>query len=407
MSIRSQPAGFTLVELLVGTAIGAVVLTGIAAVFVSQAWQYQAHANRRAVQSSVRQALGFVERHVRNAGYGVDPDRALLAYDSYDAASNAHGEGFPDALTVHSRDPYFRRLATTVGTDFLQFDLALQRPLLKGEILLVLCPGAIRYAYVTVGETAPVKATSVKLDTAPVTVDSPAGPPGALFHEQAQLDDACFHDSEPPVVVKVERASFYVASFDDDGDPATPGATPYLMLHRGVDINGDGAIDAADASPLAVGLEQFQVAYILNTLGNTPPPLVGVDDSVPWGESWHTGTPESDRPRLEDPYASPRRLVSHPANIRQVRLTFVARSARPDTQRPGDDVLTPGAAGSDGPALPSGTTSWRQLENLGPTPARAFDPRGGGFTRAVMREAIAPKNLLMRSQFIPVHLGGG
>ena len=103
MSIRSQPTGFTLVELLVGTAIGAVVLTGIAAVFVSQAWRYQAHANRRAVQSSVRQALGFVERHVRNAGYGVDPDRALLAYDSYDAASNAHGEGFPDALTVHSR----------------------------------------------------------------------------------------------------------------------------------------------------------------------------------------------------------------------------------------------------------------------------------------------------------------
>jgi type IV pilus assembly protein PilW len=404
MRAPSARRGFTLVELLVGTAIGAVVLTGIAAVFVSQAWQYQAHASRRAVQSSVRQALGFVERHVRNAGYGVDPDRAILAYDSYDAANNAHGEGYPDAITVHTRDLYFRRLATTVGTDFLQFDKELRRPLLKGEILLVLCPGAIRYAYVTVGETAPVNATSVKLDTAPVTVDSPVGPPGALFHEQGQLADACFHDSEPPVVVKVERASFYVASFDDDGNPATPGATPYLMLHRGVDLNGDGTIDAADASPVAVGVEQLQVAYILNTLGNTAPPILGMEGGVPWGESWHTGTPPESQPRLEDPYASPRRLISHPANIRQVRLTFVARSTQSDTQRPGDDALTPVAADTSGPASP---VSWRPLENLGTTPVKAFDPRGGGFTRAVMREAIAPKNLLMRSQFIPVHLGGG
>jgi type IV pilus assembly protein PilW len=404
MRAPRSPRGFTLVELLVSTAIGAVVLTGIALVFISQAWQYQAHASRRAVQSSVRQALGFVERHVRNASYGVDPDRAFLAYDSYDAASNAQGEGFPDGLTVHSRDLYFRRLATTVGTDFLKFDRELQRPLRKGDILLVLCPGAIRYAYVTVGELAPVGATSVKLDTTPALVDSPAGPPGALFREQARLGEACFHDTEPPVVVKVERTSFYIASFDDDGNPATPGATPYLMLHRGVDLNGDGAIDGADAAPIAVGIEQFQVAYILNTLGDTPPPLVGVDGPVPWGESWHTGTHKANQPRLEDAYSSPRRLGSHPANIRQVRLTFVARSTQPDAQRPGDDVLT---ASTESPARPSGTATWRPLENLGTTPARAFDPRGGGFTRAVMREAITPKNLLMRSQFIPFHPGGG
>jgi type IV pilus assembly protein PilW len=181
MRAPRDPRGFTLVELLVGTAVGAMVLAGIGLVFVSQAWQYQAHASRRAVQSSVRQALGFVEHHVRNAGYGVDPERAILAYDSYDAASDAHGEGYPDGLTVHARALHFRRLVTEVGSDSLRFDRALERPLLKGEILLVLCPGAVRYAYVTVGETTPAKATSVRLDTSPPPADSPAGPPGALF----------------------------------------------------------------------------------------------------------------------------------------------------------------------------------------------------------------------------------
>jgi type IV pilus assembly protein PilW len=405
MRAPSGPRGFTLVELLVGTAVGAIVLTGICFVFISQASQYQAHASRRAVQASVRQALGVMERHVRNAGYGVDPDRAILAYDSYDAAGNAPGDGYPDGLTVHARDLYFRRLATTVKPDSLHFDRELQRPLRKGEILLVLCPGAIRYAYVTVGETAPAKATSVKLDTSPAPpVDSPVGPPGALFREHTRMTDACFHDGEPPVVVKVERTSFYVTSFDDDGNPATPGATPYLMQHRGVDSNDDGSIDAADATPIAVGIEQLQVAYILNTVGNGAPPLVGVDGAVPWGESWHTGLHDSERPRLDDAYASLRRLKSHPANIRQVRLTLVARSTQPDRQRPGDDVLAAGAEGTPGP---TGPLSWRPLENLGTSPAKAFDPRGGGFTRAVLREAIAPKNLLMRSQFIPIHRGGG
>jgi type IV pilus assembly protein PilW len=409
MRAPRRPRGFTLVELLVGTAIGALVLTGIGLVFVSQASQYQAHASRRAVQSSVRKAMGFMERHVRNAGYGVDPDRAILAYDSFDALSNARGVGYPDGLTVHSRDLYFRRRATEVGTDFLRFDTELQRPLRKGEILLVLCPGAVRYAYVTVGETAPAKSFSVKLDTTPAPVDSPLGPPGALFRELDTLEkEACFHDTEPPVVVRVERSSFYVTAFDDDGDPATEGTTPYLMLHRGVDINDDGAIDGADATPLAVGIEQLQVAYILNTLGDTPPPLVGVnEDDVPWGETWHIATPELERPRLEDAYSSPRRLGSHPANIRQVRLTLVARSTKADTQRPGDDVLTPGAPSASSSALPASPPTWRPLENLGTTPARTFDPRGGGFSRAVMRGSIAPKNLLMRSQFTPVHLGGG
>jgi type IV pilus assembly protein PilW len=402
--------GFTLVELLVGTAVGALVLTGISLVFISQAHQYQAHASRRAVQSSVRQALGFVERHVRNAGYGVDPDRAVLAYDSYDATSNGQSDGFPDGLTVHARALGFRRGVEAVSTNTLRFSQPLTQPLRKGQILLVLCPGAHTYAYVTLGATAGAGSNTVQLDTTPATADSPVSAPGQLFREQDRLADRCFHDGEPPVAVKVERASFYVAAFDDDGDPATPGTTPYLMLHRGLDIDGDGSISAADATPVAVGVEQLQVAYILNTLDDSTPLLAGVSDGVPWGETWHLGLPETARPQLKDSYRSPRRLTRHPANIRQVRLTLVARSTQPDRERAGDDALDPNAPWTQGPLLPSGVTAWRQLENLGMNNAPvapAFDPRGGGYARAVLRSAVAPKNLLMRSQFIPINPGGG
>jgi type IV pilus assembly protein PilW len=406
MRARHPPRGFTLVELLVGAAVGALVLTAVGLVFISQAHQYQAHASRRAAQASARQAMAFVEQHLRSAGYGVDPDRALFAYDSYDAARDRQEAGFPDGLTVHARDPYFRRRAMAVASDSLQLDAPPPQPLPRGQILLVLCPGAFTYAYVTVGEPPPSNNPMlVRLDTSPPADfrESPVGPPGSFFRKHEELAQPCFHGEEKPWVVKINRASFYVASFDE--------GLPYLMLHQGVDLNGDDRITAEDASPVAVGIEQLQVAYILNAEGQDEPTLVGVNDMVPWGESWQQA---QEPPRMDGSYRSPRRFTRHPANIRQVRLTLVARSALPDRERPGDDALVPGAPWARGPRLPSSSDDnlllWRQLENLtlaGASPAPAFDPRGGGYSRTVVRQSIAPKNLLMRSQFIPLFNDGG
>ena len=102
-------------ELLVGAAVGAVVLVGISLTFISQAQQYQAHASRRGVQANARQSLAFMGRHLRLAGYGVNPDRAILAYDSYNATNDAQEPGYPDAFVVHWRDPLFRRRALAVS----------------------------------------------------------------------------------------------------------------------------------------------------------------------------------------------------------------------------------------------------------------------------------------------------
>lgn len=426
--MRASRRGFTLIELLVGAAVASIVLLGISMAFISQARQYQAHASRRGLQSNVRQAMAFLERSVRRAGYGVDPDRAILAYDSYDPSANVQGSGFPDAIVLHSRDPLFQRQATAVTTTQLTFSSKLNEPLYQGQILLVLCPGARTYAYVTVGIRANTNDTAVTLDNSipsPAT-DSPRGAPGILFHEQANLASACFTGSEKPWVVKINRTAFYVASFNN---------IPYLMMHRGLDISGgatgtpDGLINEQDAVPVAEGIEQMQVAYVLNalhssdtTVENKVPTIVGVDNTAlkllngstltwPYGEQWPQKF-ASDKPAYSDGYDAPVRFSSHPANIRQVRVTLVSRSTIPDPQLlkdpkyRGDNALNPTTETWTSGSYNS-TTTWAQLENLPATPNATFDPRGGGFYRVVLRQTIAPKNMLSRSQFLPITVGGG
>jgi type IV pilus assembly protein PilW len=458
--------GFTLLELLVGAAVGALVLIGISITFISQARQYQAHVNRRALQSNARQAMSFMERRLRNAGYGVDPDRAILAYDSFNAAANATEPGFPDAFVVHWRDPLFRREAVDANATEIVLPGPINTPLRMGQILLVLCspvPVAASindtlvnantpHAFVTVGAFVDVNADRIPLDqTAPAGApNSPLGMAGRLFHEQGTgLTNACFRNpTTRPVVVMVNRAAFYIAMFDD-GQGAL---TPYLMMHNGLDMptdtqpNGDGTINALDAVPVAAGIEQLQVAYILDTNaedtptssfpGDNLPIIRGVEDDMPpatyYGENWEaipinhpvTGNllprgwafnplinPNSPFPLFRDAKTIARaRLLDHPANIRQVRLTLISRSPVVDPQLPGDNLMRrpDGTPFLDGPALGGATgRAWRHLENLGPTPNAQFRPSTAGYYRFILRQSVAPKNMLMSRQFVPVTPGGG
>ncbi|HEX8703317.1 MAG TPA: prepilin-type N-terminal cleavage/methylation domain-containing protein [Myxococcaceae bacterium] len=412
-ALRSR--GFTLVELLIGAAVGAIVLLGISMTFIAQAQQYQAHASRRAIQASARQALVFMERKLRLAGYGVHPDRAVLAYDSYDVVSDSAVPGYPDAVVLHARDPLFRRPVQAVSSTQITLPATapLEEPLRRGQILLLLCPQVTEYAFVTVSDYLPAGTLTLPLDqTVPASApNSPTRGPGRLFREHANLDSPCFDSA---TVVKIDRSAFYVAMFDDDGDAATGGRTPYLMMHQGLDmpsslsLEGDGVIDANDAVPVAEGIEQFQAAYILNSNTPTGQPLIrGVNESpmmaaTHYGEQWEAIDP-AHLPALWffDPAiasSDARRMADHPANIRQVRLTVVARSTVPDQQISGDDLLT----STTGATLPDGTLPWRQLENLGTPGSPDFTPAGGGYYRVILRESVTPKNLLMNAQFPPV-----
>jgi type IV pilus assembly protein PilW len=462
--IRSR--GFTLLELLVGAAVGALVLVGISLTFISQARQYQAHANRRGLQANARQAMSFMERRLRDAGYGVNADRAIIPYDSFNAEANGSEPGYPDAFIVHWREPRFRLTAISATPNEIRLPPnELTTDLRMGTILLVICSPVTTpsgneindrivnakppHAFVTVGAHVPAGQVAIPLDqTDPATApNSPLAMPGRLFHEQAaELTNPCFTGATPPSVVMINRAAFYVAMFDN-GQGAR---TPYLMMHTGQDMPtgnnpaGNGVIDETDAVPVAAGIEQLQVSYILDTnaedaLTANPPgdntPIVrGVEDDMDadyYGEAWeaivvpdYNGGSRLPRNWFLNPYTTyPNtvfnpltndlakvHLADHPANIRQVRLTLISRSALPDPEIPGDDLLLrlDGNPYPDGPALPGANgRAWRHLENLG-APTADFRPAGGGFYRFILRQSVTPKNMEVSRQFVPVNpLGGG
>ncbi|MDC0713057.1 prepilin-type N-terminal cleavage/methylation domain-containing protein [Stigmatella sp. ncwal1] len=419
--MRPSRRGFTLIELLVGGAVGSVVLLGISLTFISQARQYQTHASRRAIQSNARQAMSFMSRHIRSAGYGVDPDRTVLAYDSFNAAEGTSQTGYPDAVVVHSRDLLFRRDVTSATSNRLVVNAPI--PLLqRGQILLVLCRnnGSItttqHHAFVTVGQHLE-NSMEINLDTTDPAAapNSPTGMPGRLFHEQALLDGNNCYDTAQ--VVKVSRSAFYVAAFDEPGNATT--RTPYLMMHQGLDLDRDGTIGPNDAVPVAEGIEQLQVAYILNSMGTAMPRVLGVNEPTTaehYGEQWQTMIP----PQMVGPtrripqwytlplndLEKPAREEDSPVNIRQLRITLVSRSSTQDPQHVGDDLMLANAGEAIGATVP-----WRQLENLsvtGVTPDTSdFTPQGRGFYRVILREAITPKNIQLNSQFIATTEAGG
>ncbi len=409
----------TLVELLTTLAISGVIMVGITSAFLAQTRQYQIHASRQGLQSNVRRGMMFMEDRLRAAGYGVDPRFTFTAYDGFDVQNtNAPNLNFPDAITILTRDPRFQRTTNSaLTTSSTQMTLNAAASLSRGQILLILCPGAEDYAYVTVQSATNTNVVTFNPVASAANPETPISLPGARFHQQANFGPGCFGNTgQMKTVVKIDRYSFYVAAFDDDGNPSSP-PTPYLMLHQGLDVAGTGTIgtasspvNAEDGIPLAHGIEQLQIAYILNPAPNAVPTILGVDASPGWGPAW---AGSSLIPAMSDSYDSPNRTISHPANIRQVRVTMVARSPVRIDAFEGDDMFESGASWATETLSTSGVVAWRQLENLDPNannvfrPDDQFRPPGTRYARTTLRLSVSPKNLLLRSQFLPPNDLGG
>jgi type IV pilus assembly protein PilW len=358
--------GFTLVEMMVGLVVSAVVVGGSIALAISQQKAYLNTSNDRAAQEAARQALVAIGDSLRRAGYGMHPSVALdfgtvpnavieyvsTSFAAVGSTSCDPGSGpvacrdrtdGSDEIAFYARDPYFvRALNAQPAASQLTVTGGLTTPLLPGQVLAVACGGACgkRWAYVTVGQTVP--ANPAAASTAIPLVPAAGG--GFDFPRQnAALADTCFGaavwtDGSPITyalaskVFKVDFYRFYVARFPD---PDSGDLRPYLMLDQGLS-DGNGPI----LLPVAPDVDDLQFAYVFPNSPNPANRLVGATPGTRLSNGATAIDLNTTPPTFNDARANAARATQSPANIRAVKVSVVVRSPETDLTLPARAPLT-------------------------------------------------------------------
>lgn len=368
-------AGFTLLEVLIGSTISSMVLLAVAATVIGVNNVFQANAlSKQSVEGS-RVGMDYLKRTLRMAGYGLDPTLAFdfdptglpgATKDNHVENLEAWGGAFvTDDLAFRYRDPLFLR-SGRLDADGPPYTLDLEggtrfdQPLRQGQTLLLACPGGLRFYLGQLAADVPADATTATLAETPGVA-----PPQCL-------------SDVPSFVMLVQEKRLRVETFD---------GRPYLVVRHGWGPE-------ADLDPLVADVESFQVAYQMNR-----PPAgsecceaqAAPDAAAGSGASWLLGdeTPNvvlpnpgaTPVPLYETEYDAPARYNAHPANIRAVRVGLTVRSTR------------------------------EQPSELQDTPRRLFNapPPAGpdAFFRSTTELSIRVPNLTSRSFFVPEHRQAG
>ena len=340
---RRSQRGVTLTELLVSLVVTSIVSAGALALLTQQQRAFQTSSADRAMQDGARTALAELTTNLRRAGYGVEPWLAfdfgpvtnagpsvpgapVLVTSGYPsgapgatlpgcsapvAVTDRDRTTAPDEIVFYARDPGFNReLLSAPSTGSLTLKQALSSPLYEGQILQVMCGGASRWAYVTVGAFVDAGATAVPLST---------HCSNQFPFQQDQLDSGCFAAGFANVrVFKIERFHYYVAAY---ADPIV-GQRPYLMLDRGLLKDG-----APRLEPVAPDVEDLQFAYVFP---RTPPVVVGATPGTALANSAASIDLGAVPPAYTDVTAAASRQTNHPGNIRGIRVSVVVRSSASD-----------------------------------------------------------------------------
>ncbi len=371
----ARRSGFTLVELLIALVITSILLVGIFGVVQSQQAAYYKGHLQRAAQGNARSALEYVEERVATAGYGMDASLAF-DFDRYVAAPcpldtcDRDSVNENDELVFYARNPRYwvPPTATAEPRGNAWRIVALDsgkvtvnaRPgdsFVAGRILQAICKGATRYAYFTVGATAPVPADATGTTPLEITLlGSVAGDPFRRQDAALPVVDGCFSGGEARLFL-IDRFRFHVRPM-----AAGKGTQPYLVLDTGLDANGDGADDADDEIVVAEGIESFQVGYVMTepTLaarGTVPGTAIAFTQGASGATSGdgmttleYPGTVDSSQSEYKStswyryavgPPPAAERLTDHQANIRAVRIAIVARGPDPDPNAGPSNITLP------------------------------------------------------------------
>jgi type IV pilus assembly protein PilW len=371
---RSSGQGFSLIEMMVGLMVSAVIVAGSISLLINQQQAYQNTSSDRAGQESARLALGTIGDALRRAGYGIHPsvtfdfgdipggvgvvfdsvDTSAHAYLGRDCATpvtcrdNADGPAGSDQIAFYARDPHFvRALYSAPNPTQLAVVGALTSPLLKGQVLAVACGGLCgkRWAYVTVDHTAPGSGGSTN-----IILHSGSG--FDFPYQNAALSDSCFganlwDGTTDPVtglpldriafrtaskVFKVDRFRFYV---DRYLDPDSGQLRPYLMLDQGLTDDTGRPV----RTPVASDIDDLQFAYVFPNAPLVANKLIGATAGNSVNNS-NLGIDLTVSPPVYlDAMANNSRATQSPANIRAVRVSVVVRSPEADITLPGKSLV--------------------------------------------------------------------
>lgn len=275
---RHPEAGFSLIEVMSALVILAIALTAVFATFISQQKSFTVQNRVAEMQQNLRQAVEYMSRDIRLAGYGI-PDNVAVP-------GAANPAGITSIRSLYAVD-------NTTGPDQIyilyMFDMDANQPPttdnasgVPANAGSITVPGTTGFlatggelVLVTDGTTADLYETTAASGT---TLTFGGGYGYNSGHGKS------YPAGSPPVTVA--KARFVRYYIDGTTDPAHP----TLMVDR---------LGGAPPQPVADDIEDMQLTYGLDTGGD------GIVDT------WTAGP-------------------ATPSQIRQVRLQFIARTRLPE-----------------------------------------------------------------------------
>lgn len=331
--------GFTLIELMIASAIAILVIATASMALLSQYRGMQTADLNRLANGSSRNALSSLERNLRRAGWGVDPRWALdfqcgtqPCRDKVDA---------PDELAFVARDPLYRWRAdgengcTLSGGCFeghawkrevpaptagvVSVKLPTGLVLHEGQIILATCSSGTHAVMFTLANDVVGTGSAVNLTPKAEVTNDPYNHPDGITASDGL--GACASDLGQSVFL-VDRYRYFIQTVNN----ANGTTTPWLMLDTGLTVN-----DAEQILPVAKNVEDMQVAYVLNSDGSAGPDATDHD----WVVGNVSGTAEepsltATAPDYRTATTDASRFSLHPANVRGVRVSLTIRSDRTD-----------------------------------------------------------------------------
>jgi type IV pilus assembly protein PilW len=293
--MRNQ-RGVTLLELMIATVVTSVVLAGVLGAVVAQQRAYQNSQRGREAEMSGQTALLNIEKHLKMAGFGMDPSLAfdftfygqMLGTDPAfidDSVGLCPATMSPcrrdrvdnsDELVFHYRNPSYwvpddptrdprgnawKLIDVTDATATIKLR-GFER-FARGQVLQAVCQNAINWTYFTVATATPAGANNplgTNVSLVPFNNNHPFLRQNIANMAGGWHQANCFRDGFARVF-KIERFRYHIRPVQVGTDGAAIRYIPYLMLDQGIDRNFDGVIRADDELVAAEGVELMQIAY--------------------------------------------------------------------------------------------------------------------------------------------------